>query len=394
MPPRRRAPLRDGRARRRPRARDRRRHRGDGPPRARGHARPARSASRRRARSTTARSTGEPTPTLTAAAGRARRHRRALGATGAGVLQVVSDFPDVDDEMDDAAGDDARRRAARCRSRCRSAAPAIRVPARRSTASSSANADGLEMRAPGRAPRPIGVLLGLAGHAQPVLRRAQRRSSDRWRPISPTARRPSAGSCAESVLDDAELGAPRRPLERVFELGDPPDYEPAPERQRSPPAPPRDGRRPAELVVRPAARRRRPGAAVPAVLNYFDGNLDAAAEMLAHPTRVPGPRRRRRPRRHDLRRQLPDHAAHALGPRPRPRADVRRCRASCSGSAATPRETVGLLDRGVLAPGLQGRPQRHRLRAARTPRRRARRTTCPPAASACCRTPTATCTRS
>ena len=49
------APLRDGRARRRPRGGHRRRDRRDGPPRRRGRSAPARSASPRRARSTTGR---------------------------------------------------------------------------------------------------------------------------------------------------------------------------------------------------------------------------------------------------------------------------------------------------------------------------------------------------
>ena len=49
-------------------------------------------------------------------------------------------------------------------------------------------------------------------------------------------------------------------------------------------------------------------------LNYVDGNLDGCHEMLVHPHTVPGPRRRRRPRRHDLRRELPHDAAAVLGP--------------------------------------------------------------------------------
>src|SRR3954449_3055602 len=45
-------------------------------------------------------SRGDPTPTLTAARDELVGIARALGDAGAGVLQVVSDFPDFDDEME------------------------------------------------------------------------------------------------------------------------------------------------------------------------------------------------------------------------------------------------------------------------------------------------------
>ena len=39
--------------------------------------------------------------------------------------------------------------------------------------------------------------------------------------------------------------------------------------------------------------------------NYADGDLDACGEMLAHPDTLMGLGRRRRPRGHHLRRELP-----------------------------------------------------------------------------------------
>ena len=141
-------------------------------------------------------------------------------------------------------------------------------------------------------------------------------------------------------------------------------------------------RRPARLRARPprrasAARPRRARVATPLdlaydlllrrrrarrsstcpFLNYADGNLDAAGEMLAHPQHRRRPRRRRRARRHDLRRELPHDAAHALGPRPRPAAA-----STCPFvvQRQTPRHRA------------HGRPARPRRARARLPRRRQR----------------------
>ena len=56
------------------------------------------------------------------------------------------------------------------------------------------------------------------------------------------------------------------------------------------------------------------------VLNYTDGNLDAVGEMLHHPDLRLRARRRRRPRRPDVRRVHHHLPAHPLVTRPRPRA--------------------------------------------------------------------------
>ena len=87
------------------------------------------------------------------------------------------------------------------------------------------------------------------------------------------------------------------------------------------------------------------------LLNYFDGNLDAAGEMLAHPLTVPGSRRRRRARRHHLRRQLPDFACSPTGAATASGVPRSSCRSSSNARARATAEAVGLLDRGLLAPG-------------------------------------------
>ena len=71
------------------------------------------------------------------------------------------------------------------------------------------------------------------------------------------------------------------------------------------------------------------------IFNYAEGSLDGAAGDAAARVLGAGPGRRRRPRRHDLRRQLPDDAADALVPRPHARREARRRVRRAQPSAAT-----------------------------------------------------------
>ena len=177
----------------------------------------------------------------------------------------------------------------------------------------------------------------------------------------------------------------------MFPLGDPPDYEPDPSASVGGGAAAR-GPDAGRGRLRPDARRRRPWPAVPAGAQLRRRH----ARRRARPARPSGVRRRAvrrwRPRRHDLRRQLPDDAAAVVGPRSatRPAAD-RAARAQADagdggdGRPARPRPA---------RPRSPGRHQRHRLRWPPPARARSSPTTCPPAASACCNGPTATSTRS
>ena len=299
-------------------------------------------------------SKGELTPTLTAEADELVGIARAIGATGQGVLQVVSDFADVDAEfaifrrMAEESGRPlsfslvqiARRRAGAASSSC----------------STQANADGV--RDAGQvAPRAVGLAARAAVHAAPVAheprlprdrRPAARRAGRGAWPI----RRSRRGCSRPTPRRDGDA---RRPAARTRSTAcsssaTRPTTSPT-RRRASPRRAEREGRDPLDLAYDLLLADDGPGVPLPARSSTTrDGNLDAAGEMLAHPQHGRRPRRRRRARRHDLRRELPDHAAHALGPRPRPR-PARRSRSSCSGTPRRPRATVGLLDRGVLAPG-------------------------------------------
>ena len=211
------------------------------------------------------------------------------------------------------------------------------------------NATGCAMRGQ-VAPRPVGLLLGLQASMNPFL------GNPAYMEIAslPLDERVD-GACARKTGVTAVLVAAAEGhngifgFERIFVLGDPPDYEPKAENSIAAYAE-RAGVSPAGDGLRPDARRRRPGAAVHAVPQLRRRQPRRRARD-ARPSRHRArPRRRRRSRRHDLRRSVRHHAVDAVGPRPRRRASS-NCPISCSSTAATPRETVGLFDRGVLAPG-------------------------------------------
>ena len=247
------------------------------------------------------------------------------------------------------------RRAGRCRSR------SLQVARRRRGAASSscsrdANADGVADDAARSRRVPVGLLLGLQCTLHPLLTNP-RVPRDRRRCRSPSgvaimadpafkrarARRPTPRRRADGRLLRARSTACSSSATR-------PTTSPT-RRRASPPAPSARAATPLDLaydlLLDDGGRAL---LYVPVPQLRATATSTPSGEMLAHPEHGRRPRRRRRPRRHDLRRQLPDDAAHALGARPRPR-PARRCRSSCSGRRSATARTVGLLDRGVLAPG-------------------------------------------
>ena len=281
-------------------------------------------------------SRGEPTPTLTAAREELVGIAGAIGRTGTGVLQVISDFPDFATEME------TLYEMMRTSRRPLSISLAQGGPGdgyrHILAAIETANANGLRMRAQVAA-RAVGILIGLEGTVNPWKRSPTYQSGADLRDpeVKEKILAESAGLGERSLLR----------LDRLFELGDPPDYEPEPSQSVAARAE-REGRDPKELLYDLLLD----GMLYLPVLNYHDGNLDAAAEMLAHEFTVPGlgdggahvgticdgsfpttllthwGRDRRRGERFEL-----------------PWLIQRQCRATA--------ETVGLLDRGLLAPGFK-----------------------------------------
>jgi len=290
-------------------------------------------------------SSGELTPTLTADADELVGIARAVGATGRGVLQVVSDFDDVDAEF----------------GLFRSMAEASGRPLSFSLADAhgrswrrllelleEANAEGVPMRGQAAA-RAIGILLGLQCTLHPLLTNSAWQDLARL-PVDEQARAMGDPAVKERILACARADGRGflSAFDKMFELGDPPDYEPHPSTSLAARAQ-RDGRDPLELTYDLlAADGGRTFLYMP-IINWFDGNLDAVGEMLAHEHTVPG---------------LSDGGAHvgticdasfpttllSLWGRDRERGRLalpflvqRHTRDTAA--------TVGLLDRGVLAPG-------------------------------------------
>ena len=301
-------------------------------------------------------SRGEPTPTLTAAGPELAGIAEAVGRTGRGVLQVVSDFIDLEAEF------------AILRKMVEVSGRPLSISVAQSPVKPDNWIDILDeitrmneagLRTLGQvAARGVGILLGLSCTLHPFM------FNPVWREIRELAPAEQARAMADPSFRERVLGAQEeqsrksgssvlggRLVEKyqlMFELGDPPDYEPDATRSLAARAE-REGRTGAELAYDICmADEGRSFIYLPS-LNYAGGNLDVVGRMLAHPYTVPG---------------LSDGGAHAGTicdvsfpttllaywgrDRERGRLDVpfivsRQCRETA--------RAVGLCDRGVLAPG-------------------------------------------
>ena len=292
-------------------------------------------------------SKGEPTFTLTAAAEELVGIARGLGRVGAGVLQMISDFDDPEAEWAIL----MQMAAASGRPLSFTLLQANRSPELWRDMLGrveQANADGLTIRAQVAA-RAVGVVLGLGCRIHPFATAPSFLALGDLDPVA-AARAMADPELRARVL--AEVSAMPATManryEEMFELADPPDYEP--DRSTSIAARSvRDGRAPGEFVWDLLAGGAGRTLLYVPVMNFADGNLDAAGAMLAHRYSLPG---------------LSDGGAHvgvicdASFPttllahwgrdRPHGRLELpmlieRQCRATAA--------AVGLADRGVLAPG-------------------------------------------
>ena len=289
-------------------------------------------------------SRGEPTPTLTAARDELVGIARAIGATGRGVLQVVSDFS-VEDEGETLL--EMMRASGRPLSfSLLQTAPGVGYRSKLALLE-RANAEGLAMRAQVAA-RAVGILVGLQGTVNP-LGRCPSYLAVADLPLVDQARVLAQPEARERLVAEARESIRRLRPAAVYELGDPPQYEPDPADSIEARAT-RLGVDPVELLIDLLLGDDGRALLYLPFLNYADGNLDAAAEMLAHPHTVPG---------------LGDGGAHVgticdasfatslltHWARDRSRGSTFELPYLVQRQSRATAEAVGLRDRGLLAPG-------------------------------------------
>jgi N-acyl-D-aspartate/D-glutamate deacylase len=298
-------------------------------------------------------SRGELTPTLTAEADELIGIAEALGSIGAGVLQVVSDFIDLDAEFE------TFRLMAQRSGRPISISIA-QSPVRPDDwkllldRMSEATATGVTMRGQVGS-RAVGLLLGFEATLNPFML-APAWAELRDLPASERAIRLRRDEVRRALIDDMTVDREGSLIgsrligkfDLMFPLGDPPDYEPDPADSVAAMAA-RDGPTPAEVAYDLMLENDGRGLLYLPTLNFAGGSLDSVAGQLAHPASVSG---------------LSDGGAH-VGTicdvsfpttllqwwgrdRPTGRLPVELLVNKQTRATA---ETVGLLDRGLLAPG-------------------------------------------
>jgi N-acyl-D-aspartate/D-glutamate deacylase len=221
-------------------------------------------------------SRGEWTPTLTAATSELAGIAAAMGECGRGVLQVVSDFASFEEEM------------ATVLAMAESSGRPLSISLAQNDyrpqdwrrileTIGEANARGLRVTAQVAA-RPVGLLLGLQATIDPT------RSSELGRQLAAGAFDERLARLRDPAVRSrvaAEMAAARSRFgwDKVFVLGDPPDYEPAPDDSIAARAS-RAGTSPEELALEHLTAQNGQAFLYVPFLNYSEGNLDAVACML------------------------------------------------------------------------------------------------------------------
>jgi N-acyl-D-aspartate/D-glutamate deacylase len=297
-------------------------------------------------------SDGQPTPTLNAAEDELTGIALGLAAAGRGVLQVVSDFADPETEW-------AMLRRIVERSGRPLSFSLVQSP--RAPESyrflldrlAEATAAGLPMRAQ-VASRPVGVLFGFELTMNPFSQHPAFQEIKALPLDGKVARLRDPAFRARLLSEETEAqrgfaGTQPRAWGNMFLLGEEPDYEPTRETTVAAIAG-RTGRDPAEVALDHLLTREGRGMLYLPFLNYADGSLDPAYEMLSHPDCVPG---------------LSDGGAHVgmicdgsfpttnlvHWTRDRTRGPKLPLEHMIAGQTRRTAETVGLFDRGLVAPG-------------------------------------------
>ncbi|MFN3313911.1 MAG: N-acyl-D-amino-acid deacylase family protein, partial [Hyphomonas sp.] len=235
-------------------------------------------------------SDGQPTPTLTASEAELTGIAMGLSEARRGVLQFVSDF------------DDPQKEAAMLRRIVEASGRPLSVSLAQSdvapngwrtllTAIEAAAAEGLPLRAQ-VAPRPVGVLLGLDLTLNPFSAHpAYREIADL--PFAERVRRLHDADFRARLLADAPqtdnpfVKSMLRNFGKIFQLSDPVNYEPGPERTLAALAAAR-GVKPEEVALDLMLERGGQGMLYLPFLNYAQGSLEPVLEMMQSPATLPG----------------------------------------------------------------------------------------------------------
>ncbi|HEY8615139.1 N-acyl-D-amino-acid deacylase family protein [Phenylobacterium sp.] len=297
-------------------------------------------------------SDGQPTPTLTAGEDELTGIALGLAAAGRGVLQVVSDFADPEAEW--AMLRRIVERSGRPLSFSLVQSPRAPLSYKVLLARlAEATAAGLPMRAQ-VASRPVGVLFGFELTMNPFSQHPAFQEIKALPLAGKVERLRDPAFRARLLHEESEAqrgfaGTQPRAWGNMFLLGDEPDYEPTPEMTVSAIAT-RTGRDPAEVALDHLLTNGGRGMLYLPFLNYADMSLDPAYEMLSHPDCVPG---------------LSDGGAHVgmicdgsfpttnlvHWTRDRTRGPKLPLEHMIAGQTRRTAETVGLLDRGLVAEG-------------------------------------------
>jgi N-acyl-D-aspartate/D-glutamate deacylase len=297
-------------------------------------------------------SDGRPAPTLTAAEDELMGIALGLSRAGRGVLQFVSDFIDPRDEFGL-----LRRLVERSgRPLSFSLVQSPRAPEQWKLLLeqlSAASADGLPMRAQ-VCGRPVGILFGLELTLHPFCMHPSYRAISR-EPLAERVQKlrdPAFRARLLSERTTAKHGFIAR-MDRywpeLFTLGDLPDYEQTRDRSIGALAA-QQNRTPEEVALDQLLANDGRGMLYLPFLNYADGSLDAAYQMLMHRDTIPG---------------LSDGGAHVgmicdgsfptsnvtLWTRDRTRGPKLPLEHMIKLQTRSTAEAVGLLDRGLVAPG-------------------------------------------
>ncbi|PKP80864.1 MAG: amidohydrolase [Alphaproteobacteria bacterium HGW-Alphaproteobacteria-18] len=235
-------------------------------------------------------SDGQPTPTLTASEAELTGIGMGLSEAGRGVLQFVSDF------------DDPQKEAAMLRRIVETTGRPLSVSLAQSDvapngwrlllgAIEAAAADGVPIRAQ-VAPRPVGVLLGLDLTLNPFSAHPTYREVADLPLAERVARLRDPDFRARLLADAPQTDNPFlksmvRNFGKIFQLSDPVDYEPGPERTLAAMAEAR-GVSPEAVALDLMLERNGNGMLYLPFLNYAQGTLDPILEMMQSPATLPG----------------------------------------------------------------------------------------------------------